>query len=1239
MINPSDYKRTGIFIEERYTGQNNIVAPSAPNVHFVPGFSKKSTVFNKPVLLTSSNDRKTYFGDIDRGAEKKGSFFHRTIDVALQTAPVYALNLLKTDVNDTLDYASLSLSAQYTNLDVDNQQYDDFFNKTGFWQRDTESFLFFTKNKPGFDGTQKMHMANVGNKNITFFTFKVSDAQFDITAEQFYANKEEEIPTWINPKSLMNDYMIRTVVVAGDFTNYAQLSVDTTFFKYFASSGLRKAQVNNFLRDRSVTVLGDYSGSVIPYFTDMTGRNLFIESLINNETDKTGLFMAMDIDSIETDYPTGVIDLIGETLVGLDHSEINFLSYKDTIKEVDVFTKFIGDDNFVKPIIDDINGVLSATTNTTTPTVTVNLTGKFINVGGVDIAIKALAGSKFIESTITPGTYTYNAETTFTPTPSTRHDLVYITKNGDIDVCFVEGSASNPTNYPNDAYPLFVIENIFTTSTDATSTFKDVNGASITALTYNGYSVVMSSTSTDPISFVVTGNSMDITFKCSTIKGNYGEYLVNNIYNEFSINSNPANNPNAYIYNGTTKLPIDTVSEDISVASVKKITLYTSSSIGTPTNIFYTDKNIDSINGNPTSLYGYSTTGGVGYALMGKESRLYTYFINGMINTGDYFLTSFGDISYDVVNHLGDTFIVMTITEANTLGLNLGTNNKNITIPQLTENSIKIETGYDNSSYTFIPVTTHLGFKVVSDVALPDTTTTTTHEFLDSDNVMYLKMYTENGDDVKIDFYRENTLTTRVASPYIHLSDSINIYSGESNYTQTLEIESHTAYTDTDTKFLISMDRYSEVKINDYVEAFYDIAELELGEQPKKFARIIKKTAWSGNVSNGTQFAEITVDVKYNSRTITGGKSQTTRYTTIENYIDTYKGIKLNGFKIQEHSMPNGTETRQNEILSILDKDTSLYNAIVNKQKFNFRYLIDSFGLGLTEFSKQNLMNLVGKRKNSIALLNAPSAKQFKNSTSPYFINDDGTLNMEFVKKGGDEERNPAFLYSFGQGSGKDDGRDCSAYFFPYVTVNDNGRPLSFPPAAYVANAYMRKNSSTISGKYNFTVAAGVNDGLILGIANTEMDFVETDYEFADAMGLNLLSYNSNYGFYIETEYTASVTPKTALSNLHTRELLIDMENEMYAMLFKYQYQFNLPAIRAKIKREADDICQKYYERGGITYYLNVIDETNNTAELIDNQFGLLETTIVPVSAMAKIVNIFNITNNGALGGSSGFSA
>jgi hypothetical protein len=96
-----------------------------------------------------------------------------------------------------------------------------------------------------------------------------------------------------------------------------------------------------------------------------------------------------------------------------------------------------------------------------------------------------------------------------------------------------------------------------------------------------------------------------------------------------------------------------------------------------------------------------------------------------------------------------------------------------------------------------------------------------------------------------------------------------------------------------------------------------------------------------------------------------------------------------------------------------------------------------------------------------------PSAKNFKQSSNPSFINTDGTLNLDYVRLGGNPEANPNFLYSLAQGSGDDDGRSCVGYFFPYVTIGDNGRPLSFPPAAYVHNTYMRKINSTTSGIYN----------------------------------------------------------------------------------------------------------------------------------------------------------------------------
>lgn len=1250
MINPLDYKKTGIFIEEQYTGVNNVVAPTAPSVHFVPGFSKKSTVFNRPVLINSTEDRKRYFGDIDRTAEKKGSFFHRTIDVALQTAPVYAMNLLKTNEFDTLEYASLSLSSQYNNNDIDVSRYDNYFNKTGFWQRDTESFLFFAK-----DPEKKLHITNVGNKNITVFMFKSSDPSLNITAEEFYGTKKEEVPSWINPKSLMNDFLIRVLVVVGDYTNYAQLSVDTTFYKYFSTSGLRKNKVNDFARDRAVTLLGDYTGSVIPYFQDISGRNLFIESLINNESDKTGLFAAMDIDSIETDYPTGVIDLIGETLVGLDNSKINFLSYKDTILETDTYEEIDTDNHLAKTIVGGLQiTVYPATDNTeNAPNLAVTPLTSDVNINWVYInGVKVLLS---LGTTFTTNQYT--ATPIGTAGTFKRIDLVYVDNAGVINVKIGQESA-NPVNpgAPTGSYPLFYMETEFIIGTSKTTTYKDVFNRPITSV-YTGFTLVNipDDTGSAPTDFITKDttnvNSVKLIFKTPKIPANtnYAEYFTNIIYNDMIDNISQS-----YSYIEETNGDKRYISKSVVVNTItnteKTIELTYDDSIAF-SDFYYTDKNAGSITGSSSTVEGFSTdivNNGSTHAIIGKQSEMYLDFVDGMINSKDYFFTSYGDMSVNFVQitdlltplDMGN-YMIVTSGDVSNLGITDGPIDKTYILPQYREESIKFDYAFDSAS----SVGTALGLSAgdlalrTQDVIIP-TNNLITYEVLDANVRFYLKMWI-NDNNFYCDFYEDNLLTMKYnpSNPYKHLADNIKVYSGESNYTQTLEIMSHNAYTNSDTKFLIDMNRYNEVKINDYVAAYYDINELEPGEQPKKFARILKKTAWSENSLYNTSFAEITVDVKYYAKNITNGVSQTTRYTNIENYVDTYKGIYLNGFKVQQTSLPDGTEARQKEITSIIGKETPLYYAIVNKQKFNFRYLIDSFGLGLTEFAKQDFMDIVGKRKNSIAFLNAPSAKMFKQSTNPYFINDDGTLNMEFVKRGGDEEKNPSFLYSFGQGSGKDDGRDCSGYFFPYVTVNDNGRPLSFPPAAYVANTYMRKNGSIVSGKYNFTVAAGVTDGLILGIANTEMDFTEKDYESADAMGLNLLSYNSNYGFYIETEYTASISPRTALSNLHTRELLVDMENEMYAMLFKYQYQFNIPSIRAKIKREADDICQKYYDRGGITYFVNVIDETNNTPELIDNQFGLLETTIIPVSAMAKIVNVFNITNNGAIAGSTGFGA
>ena len=107
--------------------------------------------------------------------------------------------------------------------------------------------------------------------------------------------------------------------------------IDPRWSNYFSASGLRKAQVRNFADDRNITTLAYYEGlSLIPYFRDLNGRNIFIETTINRDTDRTGVFCAFNNDVVETDYYSGVLDLIGNTISDGGENEINFLSYKET---------------------------------------------------------------------------------------------------------------------------------------------------------------------------------------------------------------------------------------------------------------------------------------------------------------------------------------------------------------------------------------------------------------------------------------------------------------------------------------------------------------------------------------------------------------------------------------------------------------------------------------------------------------------------------------------------------------------------------------------------------------------------------------------------------------------------------------------------------------------------------------------------------------------------------------------
>jgi hypothetical protein len=508
---------------------------------------------------------------------------------------------------------------------------------------------------------------------------------------------------------------------------------------------------------------------------------------------------------------------------------------------------------------------------------------------------------------------------------------------------------------------------------------------------------------------------------------------------------------------------------------------------------------------------------------------------------------------------------------------------------------------------------------------------------------IYLNMWLDQNDILTVDFDSDNTGTITCITGWLSgYKKYLDVHSYTSNWKQSVDIVAWVGDNlTTCQEIVVEKDRYSEVTRGGYLAAYYDEEYWQApsgpgyleGSVPRKLTRITKVKNDPNDDRYKTLYTDAPikiVDVDMSGSTIV---YQTFTYPTIDAYVNEYKALKISPFVIHTDSIPDGTDTRQNEILNIISKDTNLAKALADKNKISWRYLVDSFGLGLEPIdgfgSKQQLADLCGMKLNSVGFINMPSAKEFKESTNPSFVDDEGNLNIEYVKMGADETKNPDYYYQFAMQHGEIDGRSCVGYFFPYVRIYDNGIPKYVPPSSYAATTYMQKFVSNVAGMLPWTICAGITNGRIQGITKTEMDFTNTDLENLHAMGANPIVYRVNNGYCINDESTAQIFPYSSLSFLHSREVLIELENRLYDMLLRYQWRFNTQEIRAEIKYKADKICKDMLDSDAFYDFWNVCDETNNTDYVIDLQMGVLDTYVEIIKGMGIIVNNITIMKKG----------
>ena len=317
-----------------------------------------------------------------------------------------------------------------------------------------------------------------------------------------------------------------------------------------------------------------------------------------------------------------------------------------------------------------------------------------------------------------------------------------------------------------------------------------------------------------------------------------------------------------------------------------------------------------------------------------------------------------------------------------------------------------------------------------------------------------------------------------------------------------------------------------------------------------------------------------------------------------------------------------------NSCLEAIALGTGLATGLVDKDAIDFRYIVDTFGSFDGQLrNKIQLSQLAKERQNAAAILNAPMVKDFKASTDPSFINAfNGSFQTSYIPNGGNLDLNPTSLYTLPSIA---DGANYAFYYGPGLIVRENGKDVMVPPAAYVSNNYIDKYTDALP----WSIVAGPRRGVVAGtnVAGAEYSFDKADRDILEPFGYNPIVFQRGVGLTILGNKTAQQSIKSSLSSAHVREVLIYIQDAMADILKDYVFEFNNAQTRLEIKTLADSLMESVRQDGGVYDFKNVMDQSNNTGEVIDNNIGIIDTFVEPVKGLEIVVHRTTILNTGEI--------
>ena len=1162
--------------------KSSILNTDTQILRLVVGYSERGP-FNIPVYVKDPSEFKAYFGEPSKKLEKRGIYFHRLALQMLQVSPILCLNLKKFD-GETVDGSTIStdFNPRYEPIDTVQLNVEDIYNTVRFWELDAEKL----NNLRAVNGTVLDQYINIATTNTkatsaTYFIRKACGQKvsgYNITVHNWYSDRAQEIPEFLEGKenNLISDFFAEIYVFSGKFTAKQVLASETLKNYFVVTDELDDNDEPVLqLRDKVYDAFGDPVDTLDTLYKDETSGALghWIGCLIPDFKNKQGAYAALDV------------------LFNNDHDVHNMMMS---------FNRDMLDEENVANI--DLSGRLSIPTNNAVNTKKVTNTSLSlakIFKGEAKTNLMGNLQSPVIADKILFGTNVYNMKT--------KEAVVPLDTNGKTKIM----GTLYVANVTDEAIPVIAAKEFH-----KYVTIKNQNGDTVTEVRdYTSTGEPKTETvllqkfpaAEDLYQYVETINcTIDDPWKddtkepltaadASEAQTNTENYLKGTIkVNDQGKQEKGHADWGDNIYNLAFQITLMQVggdkSEDLVVITLdtKEDCYKLAAKLGVKVKAYYKEGDTDVEGGkaeegqikelNLTEGFGTYWKGGDAFTdssdpLAGPEK-----VITSITRLEGGYSTTY-DIFTDIDENLKVNFLNVEIVTANEY-----VNPTGVGEDAVYGSSVSF---IDYIDENWVDGTDEKIGGVTGNPAL------VSYQYWDRSLMAVLQEgdcllakdgsvdYNDDGDPSNDkDFYYDNVYVQEIGTEYYTAED----IAAEDELTS----------------------KYAERhQVGDF-----------------KFHYIIFTALPLTNVAEFTDGEDtVATDIQNNYLVRIDG--------SLNQEIGLMRPQYLKGY-VYKNDRPEGTGMYakvqwQNFILSALTDYKGLRTGLLNKSEIDYRYVIDTFESFPVTGLKDILSYLCKEKQSAFCIANFPSVKNFIKCPYTSFTDSKGIFNVEYVVKGFNKKKAASMKFSLPQES---DGASFIAFYSP-LKFSDGYIDSIIPSAGLVSNLFIEKYMS----RQPYYIVAGPNYGRIVasGLVGPDYRYSMDELQVIEPFGVNVMVYRPNFGTFINANQTAKQTPLSALSKVHVRELVIYLQDEIEKVLQAYQWEFNNQRTRNAILDKANNICELIMANGGIQAYRNIMDESNNTPEIIDNEMAILSTHIEPGMGCGKMVQELTLYRTGQM--------